>query len=62
MPKVDKTIIFLIVALILFLVGGLVLPKWLSFLTGISLAEGLVALGLVLLKRAGLISFGQGLY
>lgn len=62
MPKADKTLFFLIVALILFLVGVLVLPKWLSFLTGISLAEGLVALGLVLLKRAGLISFGQGLY
>lgn len=39
-----------------------VLPNWLSFLTTIALAKGLVVLGLVLLMRAGLVSFGQGLY
>jgi ABC-type branched-subunit amino acid transport system permease subunit len=62
MRRADKTIIFLLVALALLLALGPVLPNWFSFLIAISLAEGLVTLGLVLLKRAGLISFGQGLY
>lgn len=44
------------------LAAGLVLPNWLSFLVTVALAKGLVVLGLVLLMRAGLVSFGQGLY
>jgi ABC-type branched-subunit amino acid transport system permease subunit len=38
------------------------LPKWAVYLVSISLAKGLVALGLLLLMRTGLVSFGQGLY
>lgn len=38
------------------------LPKWAGFLVTISLAKGLVVLGLLLLMRTGLVSFGQGLY
>ncbi|HEX4926673.1 MAG TPA: branched-chain amino acid ABC transporter permease [Burkholderiales bacterium] len=41
---------------------GLVLPQWAIFILTIALATGLVALGLVLLLRAGLVSFGQALY
>jgi branched-chain amino acid transport system permease protein len=41
---------------------GVILPAWLGFILAISLAKGLVVLGLVLLMRAGLVSFGQGLY
>ncbi len=41
---------------------GLVLPQWAVFILTIALATGLVALGLVLLLRAGLVSFGQALY
>ncbi|MGB0683198.1 MAG: branched-chain amino acid ABC transporter permease [Magnetovibrionaceae bacterium] len=41
---------------------GFVLPHWFSFLVTVALAKGLVVLGLVLLMRAGLVSFGQGLY
>lgn len=36
--------------------------QWLVFLLTVALAKGLVVLGLVLLMRAGLVSFGQGLY
>jgi branched-chain amino acid transport system permease protein len=39
-----------------------VLPKWALFLVTLSIAKGLVALGLLLLMRTGLVSFGQGLY
>ena len=54
----------LLVGLVLaaLLVLGLVLPQWALFILTLSFATGLVALGLVLLLRAGLVSFGQALY
>ncbi len=44
------------------LAGGLLLPQWMSYLFTIAMGKGLVVLGLILLMRAGLVSFGQGLY
>jgi branched-chain amino acid transport system permease protein len=41
---------------------GLLLPQWAMFIVTIAFARGLVALGLMLLLRAGLVSFGQALY
>ena len=38
------------------------LPGWATFLLIISLAKGLVVLGLIVLWRTGLVSFGQGLF
>lgn len=38
------------------------MPQSLMFLITLALAKGLVVLGLVLLMRSGLVSFGQGLY
>lgn len=38
------------------------LPQWAMFIATIAFAKGLVALGLMLLLRAGLVSFGQALY
>ena len=43
-------------------IAGPFLPPWALFLATISIAKGLVALGLLLLMRTGLVSFGQGLY
>ena len=45
----------------LFLVAGAFLPKWLQFLCTMAAANGVVSLGIVLLMRAGVVSFGQGL-
>ncbi len=42
--------------------GAFILPSWAMFLITIALAKGLVALGIVTMMRAGLVSFGQGLY
>src|SRR5207302_354065 len=50
-------VIFLVVAL-----SGPWLPQWAMFILTIAFARGLVALGLMLLLRAGLVSFGQALY
>lgn len=41
---------------------GWVLPEWMVFLLTVALAKGLVVLGVTLLMRAGLVSFGQGLF
>lgn len=43
-------------------VVGPFLPNWLISMGTIALANGLVVLGLIVLWRAGLVSFGQALY
>jgi len=54
-----KTVVAVVV--LLFFVAPF-LPSWLLFLLTIAFAKGLVVLGVVLLLRADLVSFGQGLY
>jgi ABC-type branched-subunit amino acid transport system permease subunit len=41
---------------------GLVLPNWFVLVATLAFAKGLVALGLVVLMRGGLVSFGQGTF
>ena len=57
-----RTAVGLAVALAAALVASPLLPAWAVFLLTVSLAKGLVVLGLLLLMRTGLVSFGQGLY
>ncbi len=57
-----RTMAFSAAALIALLAAGLVLPGWANFLLIIAFSKGLAALGLVLLLRSGLLSFGQGLF
>jgi branched-chain amino acid transport system permease protein len=47
---------------IMLLVLGIWLPEWALFLAIIGLAKGVVVLGLMVLWRTGLVSFGQGLF
>jgi len=58
----DRTIAGLVIALVVVLAAGFVIPEWAQFLLVVALAKGLVVLGLMLLMRAGLVSFGQGLW
>jgi branched-chain amino acid transport system permease protein len=58
----DLTLPALAAALVGLLALGVVLPSWLVFLLTVAFAKGLVVLGLVVMMRAGLVSFGQGLY
>lgn len=60
-PK-DKTLRILIVGLVGVLIFGFVATDWLRFLVQISLGTFLVVLGVMLQMRAGLVSFGQGLF
>jgi len=60
-PK-DNTLRTLTIGLIAVLVFGFVATDWLRFLVQMSLATFLVVLGVMLQMRAGLVSFGQGLF
>lgn len=48
--------------LVILVVLGKLLPAWCVFLLVTAFAKGLAALGLVLIIRSGLLSFGQGLF
>ena len=58
----DKTIWGLTIGLIVLLVLNLIVPEWLRAIGTLSLARGSVALGLLVLWRCGLISFGHALF
>ena len=60
--KADRTPALLGLILFLVVTAGFLLPQWAMFILTIAFARGLVALGLMLLLRAGLVSFGQALY
>ena len=51
-----------IAAFLLMVLLGKLLPQWAMFIATVAIARGLVVLGLLLLLRAGLVSFGQALY
>ena len=57
-----RTPAVILVLLAAILALGLVLPQWALFILTLAFATGLVALGLAMLLRAGLVSFGQALY
>jgi branched-chain amino acid transport system permease protein len=59
---VDRTPRLLVAILAALLVAGPFVPQWALFLITIALAKGLVVLGLMILLRCGLVSFGQALY
>lgn len=60
--KLDRSTLWLGLAALALLAAGPVLPDWLRFVGTVALANALVVLGVLLLMRAGLVSFGQGLY
>ena len=62
MSPTRRTALGLAVTLAVVAVAAPFLPRWAGFLVTIAIAKALVALGLLLLMRTGLVSFGQGLY
>src|SRR5262245_65983523 len=50
------------VAFVLLSTLALLAPQWRVFMAMLVLAKGTVVLGLLVLMRTGLVSFGQGLY
>ena len=62
MNRLDRTEWALLGLLVLAIVAALTLPSWIVNYLQVSLGTGLVALGVMIQMRAGLVSFGQGLY
>lgn len=60
--KPDRIPLVLAVIFVGVLALGPWVPQWALFILTIAFAKGLVALGLMLFLRAGLLSFGQALY
>ncbi|MFL6582566.1 MAG: branched-chain amino acid ABC transporter permease [Burkholderiales bacterium] len=60
--KKDPTLAILTAASLILLAIGPVLPRWAMFLINVSLCYGIVVLGMMLLMRTGVVSFGHGLY
>jgi branched-chain amino acid transport system permease protein len=60
--KADRTIAAIAGTLIALSIAAAFLPSWVVFIGIVSLAKGLVVLGLLVLWRTGLVSFGQSLY
>src|SRR5678815_5382000 len=58
----DRTVAVLLTLFSILVVIGPWLPQWAMFIMTVAFARGLVVLGLLLLLRAGLVSFGQALY
>ncbi len=58
----DKTELALLAGMPLLIAMLFVLPQWVLNYVQVSLGTGLVALGVMIQMRAGLVSFGQGLY
>lgn len=60
--KTDRTVRWSGLALLLLVLGGTVLPDWILNNVMFGLSRGLAVLGLLVLWRTGLISFGHALY
>ena len=58
----DRTFAILAGVFVAAAAGGFVLPQWALFLATVAVAKALVVLGLMILWRTGLVSFGQALY
>lgn len=58
----DKVVVRFALVLLALVIASPVLPQWALFIITIAACNGLVALGLMLFMRLGLISFGQALF
>ena len=59
--KRDNTPLLLVALFAVVALAGPWMPPWALFILTIGFAKGLVALGLMLFLRAGLVSFGHAL-
>ena len=58
----DRTFPIIAAVFVAALLAGFLLPQWALFLSTVAIAKALVVLGLMVLWRTGLVSFGQALY
>ncbi|WP_458372945.1 branched-chain amino acid ABC transporter permease [Pseudomonas laurylsulfatiphila] len=60
--RMDKTELILLAVAALLAAGSWIAPQWLVFLLTMALAKAMVVQGVVMQMRAGLVTFGQGLF
>ncbi|MBY0408693.1 MAG: branched-chain amino acid ABC transporter permease [Burkholderiaceae bacterium] len=60
-PRRTPVLLAGIASIAVLIIGGAFMPRWLVFLLTMAASHGLVSLGIVLLMRGGVVSFGQGL-
>jgi branched-chain amino acid transport system permease protein len=60
--RIDRTTVIIAAVAVVLLAAGPFLPAWMASLIKISLCYGIVVLGMMVLMRTGLVSFGHGLY
>ena len=60
--RLSKTELILLGVAVLLAAGGVIAPQWLVFLLTMALAKAMVVQGVVMQMRAGLVTFGQGLF
>ena len=60
--RLSKTELILLGVAVLLAAGGVIAPHWLVFLMTMALANAMVVQGVVMQMRAGLVTFGQGLF
>ena len=60
--RLSKTESILLGVAVLLAAGGIIAPQWLVFLLTMALAKAMVVQGVVMQMRAGLVTFGQGLF
>ena len=57
---IARTMLAGVGAIVALMLAGLLMPKWLLFLSTMAISHGMVSMGIVLLMRSGVVSFGQG--
>ncbi len=60
--RFDRNAVAIVVLGVVLLALGPVLPSWAVSLLNVALCYGTVVLGMMLLMRTGIVSFGHGLY
>jgi ABC-type branched-subunit amino acid transport system permease subunit len=60
-PSLRRVMLACAGSIVLLLIAGFIVPKWLMSLGTIALANGLVSLGILIMMRSGVVPFGQGL-
>jgi ABC-type branched-subunit amino acid transport system permease subunit len=60
-PSLRRVMLCCAGSIVLLLIAGYIVPKWLMSLGTIALANGLVSMGILIMMRSGVVPFGQGL-
>jgi ABC-type branched-subunit amino acid transport system permease subunit len=58
---VNRPVLLGLAAIVALTAASFAMPRWLLFLSTMAISHGVVTLGIVLLMRGGVVSFGQGL-